>query len=222
MNTSVIDPGTPEIHVVQAPIRNISVEALRQYFYDEEDPELDLHIYDMPGLETGVLKDDDENFEKYIELLPDTDVVFWVLRAENAAFGPDVRNIADLVKVQPSLKDKIVIGINRCDLVPPHDWDTDYNLPSKNQMDYINRYVMKCRELIFKQCGLKNDIVTYYSARKAWNIDQLFDSLISAVPKNRRWLFGEVKPDYFPEFLQHVPEENRARVTKYYNEIVRG
>lgn len=100
-----------------------------------------LSIYDMPGLNNDV--DKDEEYEKmYKQILPGCDVIVYVVNAHSRDFGEDCRILKEVVLPicnENKIKDNLIIAFNKIDTIgesiDPNDpelkWDIVNNVPTE-------------------------------------------------------------------------------------------
>jgi uncharacterized protein len=174
-----------------------------------------LHILDMPGLGEGI--EEDAVFEQiYREELPKADVVLYVLEATERVLGEDQRIFTEVIL--PVLRDgkgrRLVVGLNKVDLMGPGTWDTKLNYPSPEQEESIKG---RCRDIARKLAeqvqGLKGKNIAFYSAEKHYLLDDLLITLIKAAGK-AAWKLPVDTADPFelaaPEVREYV-EQMRAQ-----------
>jgi predicted GTPase len=144
-----------------------------------------LHIVDMPGLGEGI--DEDAVFERiYREELPKADVVLYVLEADERILREDQRIFSDVVL--PALAGgrgrRLVIGLNKVDLIGPGTWDRRLNHPDEQQEKSIEG---RCRDIADKLArsvpGLRAENIDYYSAELRYRLIDLQITLIKASGK---------------------------------------
>jgi len=139
-----------------------------------------LTVFDMPGLGDSI-----ENDKKFIELykrvLPDVDVILYIIQADDRGLGEDEHIIKDILKCDKKLNKKFVIGINKVDLLGENEgleWDDYINLPSIEQEKLIER---KCNEIIkrlSKEINLKKEVIVYFSAIKRYHLYDLLNMIV--------------------------------------------
>ncbi|MFF3765127.1 GTPase family protein [Streptomyces sp. NPDC001922] len=144
-----------------------------------------LHILDMPGLGEGI--EEDRIFEGiYREHLPQADVVLYVLEATERLLGEDQRIFNDVIL--PILNDgrrrRLVIGLNKVDLIGPGSWDATLNFPDVEQEKSIDG---RCRDIARKLArqvpGLRAGNIAHYSAERRYRLDDLLITLIKSAGK---------------------------------------
>lgn len=145
-----------------------------------------LTVVDMPGLGDSIAND--EKFtEIYKKILPDVDVIMYIIQADDRGLGTDERIIKDVVlQCGKDIDKKLVVGINKVDLLGENEglkWDSLINLPSEEQEKLIER---KCEDIVkrlSKDVGIDKDTITYFSAVKRYH---LYDLLYTIVVQSGR------------------------------------
>lgn len=208
MKTDGISPATQEIQELSVLLKNIP----DSQFSTSNVHDVNFYVFDLPGLNDG----ETDYFEIYAKLLPSVDVILWTLRADVKAFGSDIQTISRLIKLAPSLKSKIIIGLNFIDSVTPQNWDFELNIPSSQQDINIKKITERILSVVHEKCGLEKKVTVAYSANQAYGLETLFNRLIGAVSEEKRWVFANLKLNYREAFLQKVPAEFREKVAKIY------
>ena len=108
-----------------------------------------LDIIDLPGLGDDIRKD--KEFEAiYRQILPQCDIILYVLKADNRTLGEDERILQNIVL--PSCdKKKIILAVNQVDILGENEglhWDTRINLPDPRQEELIQ---MKQKNILIRQ-----------------------------------------------------------------------
>jgi small GTP-binding protein len=160
-----------------------------------KDESVKLTIVDAPGLGEDVTADPGY-LEQYRDNLPTCDVVLWVLAARNRAVSLDQQYLQQL----SDFSSKIVFGINQIDLVHPMDWSERINLPSEEMEANIAGIVHDRTERIQTITGAPVT-VTAYSAQRGYNLEQLFTSIIGAIPETRKFIYDALKNFSFQDFI---------------------
>jgi len=146
-----------------------------------------LQVFDAPGLGENVEKDP-EYLQKYKRYLPMCDVALWVVTARNRAIALDQMYLHELREFQ----DKFVFGLNQVELVEPLNWVEQYNIPSREQEDVLNAIVAD-RKAHLETTLRRKIAICSYSAKKRFNLQPLFTSVIENLPPKRRWMFSVLK-----------------------------
>lgn len=132
-----------------------------------------LSVVDMPGLGDSIARD--LEFQKiYQEILPEVDVILYIIQADDRGLGEDERIIRDVVlRCGKGLEKRLIVGINKVDLLGENEgleWDELANLPSEAQEKLIET---KCRDIaahLSGSTGVKKDAIVYFSAVKRYHL----------------------------------------------------
>lgn len=210
-----VERGTDTPYKVLVQIENV-VDP-KQRILDE----VTLSIYDLPGL-----WDEEHNRQQHLyeHLLPEVDVILWIVRADNRARKPDNVEISRLVKAYPEIRERIVIGINYADQVPLPEgtagWYEGLNTPSREQERALEETVAKVYEDICKTSNIAKERIAYYSAKKDWNLPVLFSLLTAACPNGKKWVFANLKPDFLDAYLSHVSPQDQELAKSLYQSLI--
>lgn len=177
-----------------------TTEAQREIFKLKGEGKLE--VIDMPGLGDSIANDL-KFIEIYKDILPESDVILYVIQADDRGLGEDERIIRDVVlKCGKNLNKKLVIAINKVDLLGENEgleWDERINLPSIEQEDLINR---KCEDTIKRlshNLNLKKDAIVYYSAVKRYHLYQVLYAIVMH-SGNTGWKFA-IDPKDWTELM---------------------
>lgn len=181
---------------VDAETQNISVYKLDN-----------MYLHDTPGI--GESPTADKKHMENIKLaLRETDsdghavidVVLVIVDASNR----DMRSSFELINevVIPNLqnKDRILIGINRCDLaLDGKGWVEKYNYPNVELLQRLQEKAESVRRRIKEDTGVDVEPI-FYSALYKYNISKLLSYLVKSAPTTKRIFFAEKinkNPDNF-------------------------
>lgn len=176
-----------------------------------------LVAYDMPGLGESQLKQK-EHIAIYEQVLKDVDVALWILDAQNRAIASVQQYLEmELRAIHPRLLERMVIALNKVELVYPGEnaWHPLANLPSEEQEENIKGRIRDVKRKIREVLPNWRGRIIGYSAHKRYNLPQLFDSMMDAVPDKRRWVVASRKA--LADFMELVdprllpPEKRRQR-----------
>ncbi len=147
-----------------------------------------LAVIDMPGMGEDI-KLDQEYAKTYATILPETDVVLYVVQANVKALKEDQIILRDIVQnVMGNLKGRLVVGLNQVDKIGPGTWNTKFNYPSPEQEDNINRRCQAIQKELSSVLSIKVEQVEYYSAEKRYRLYNLLAAIIKA-SGNVGWKF---------------------------------
>ena len=141
----------------------------------------------------------------YEQNLDRCDVVLWVLSARNRAIALDQMYLRQLSQFHS----RIVLGINQADLVEPMDWVEKYNIPSSQQERNLREIeddrAVKIRAIV----GRPLPVVTY-SARRGYQLEKLFTTVLKSCAENRRWIYAGLKNFSYKDFISADRAERSA------------
>jgi hypothetical protein len=159
-----------------------------------------LKLVDVPGVgESG--ERDKEYMELYKKLLPELDLVLWVLKGDDRAFSSDETFYKKLVRpyIQDSGKPFFIV-INQVDKIEPfREWDEEGRRPGSKQAQNIEEK----RKMVAGFFELPLNQVLAVSANERYGLVELVDSMIFALPKDKK-----------VAVLKEVPEKNRSASAK--------
>jgi len=165
-----------------------------------------IKIYDMPGL--GEDLDADERHKvTYKRVLAICDVAVWVLDGVTRAYTPTQLALRDVVGAAMGDLDRLVIGINKIDLIQPGVWNEKYNLPSPEQEPSITEKIDDVLEKIGKVCSIPRSRIIPYSAMRWYRLADLLGAMLDACPKERAWVLYEIAS--LADFLAKVDPKVR-------------
>lgn len=187
--TSDIEEGTTEIIEKVFPMRD----------------GFNLSIYDMPGLLQS-RKRDKVYEEMYREILPQCDVIVYIIKANTRNIGDDCRILKDVVLPicnENSIKDNLIIAVNKVDTIgetiDPEDpelvWNPLENKPSqklwecinKKRLDIFEKLISEKLVLINEKNALKPEQVVFYSAVFEYNLGKVLEAITNAGKRGWIW-----------------------------------
>ena len=177
----------------------------------------DLIIYDMPGIGESIDRDE-KHIGAYRDILSKSDVAVWIVSAPHRSFTYDQFIIRDVLgQVNKQLLSRLVVGVNKVDLMHPNNWDTRVNLPSREQeiniQDRLENILYHLREVI---PGFPEQNIVGYSATKRYHLEQLFATMLKACPEKRAWVLSSRRE--IADFWDMVDPDFR----KQYQTMTRG
>ena len=161
-----------------------------------------LFVYDMPGLGESRLKQE-EHISLYKKVLKDVDVALWILDGQNRAIASVQQYLETELKfIDSKLLERMVIALNKVDLVHPGNWHPSANIPSDEQEKNINGRIKDVENKIREVLPNWKGKIVGYSANKRYQLPQLFDAMMDAVPTKRQWVVASRKS--LADFLELV------------------
>lgn len=140
-----------------------------------------IKLVDVPG--TGESNERDKEYaELYTKLLPELDLVLWLIKGDDRAMGNDETFYQNIVKPHIDQGKPFFMVINQVDKIEPYEeWDEKKNDPGPKQFQNIHRKI----EVVADQFTLPTSKIIPVSANKKYNLTRLVDEIIFALPKEK-------------------------------------
>ncbi|MBQ4407466.1 MAG: 50S ribosome-binding GTPase [Bacteroidales bacterium] len=162
-----------------------------------------LSIYDMPGLNNDV--DKDIEYEKlYKKILPDCDVIVYIINAHSRDFGEDCRILKEVVLPicnNNQIRENMVLAVNKIDTIgenidpndPELQWDVFRNEPTKKLKaaiktklgDIVDKLIDE--RLLGTAEGFAQHQVVFYSAVFNYNLQDFIRAISKAGKRGWIW-----------------------------------
>jgi hypothetical protein len=166
-----------------------------------------LYLHDTPGIGESSTADKKhiENIKAALqEVDSDGNAVIDVVLVIVDGSNRDMRSSFELINevVIPNLhnKDRILVGINRCDLaLDGKGWIEKYNYPNEELLQRLKEKSDSVRRRIKEDTGVDVEPI-FYSALYKYNISKLLSHLVKSAPTRKRIFFAEKinkNPDNF-------------------------
>ncbi|SPZ64874.1 GTPase Era [Serratia quinivorans] len=131
-------------------------------------------LVDLPGI--GESEQRDSEYESlYRRILPELDLILWVIKADDRAFSVDERFYK---RVMTDHHQRILFIVNQADKIEPcHEWYVTDNVPSPNQLVNIEAKLASIRQLFsphYPVCAV--------SARTEWNLPSMVETMMCCLP----------------------------------------
>lgn len=154
-----------------------------------------IKLLDVPGVGESVERDK-EYSELYKNLLPELDIILWVLKGDDRAFSSDEIFYKKLVRPYIDKGRPFFIVLNQVDKIEPfREWDQVTKMPGGNQAQNIE----KKRRSVASIFELPLGSVIAVSANERYGLVDLVDNVIHSLPKEKKAIV-----------LEEVNEENRS------------
>ncbi|MMZ40683.1 GTPase Era [compost metagenome] len=133
-----------------------------------------LILVDLPGV--GESEQRDEEYESlYRKVLPDLDLILWVIKADDRAFSVDERFFR---RVMSDHQQRTLFIVNQADKIEPsHEWYVTGDSPSPNQSVNIEARLESIRQLFSP-----HHPVCAVSARTEWNLPSMVETMMRCLP----------------------------------------
>ncbi len=147
-----------------------------------------IKLVDVPGV--GERADRDKEYaDLYRSLLPELDVVLWVLKADDRAFTSDELFYRNVVKPHLDQGKPLFFIINQCDKIEPfREWNLTGREPGKTQI--LN--ILKKQQYVAEFFGYPESKVIPVSAGEKYNLTRLVDEVVHALPREKKITFAAV------------------------------
>lgn len=133
-----------------------------------------LILVDLPGV--GESEKRDREYESlYRRILPELDLILWVIKADDRAFSVDE---CFYRRVMTGYQQRILFVVNQADKIEPcHEWNAASNTPSPKQSANI-----KARLESICQLFSVSHPVCVVSARTSWNLPSMVETMMRCLP----------------------------------------
>lgn len=152
-----------------------------------------LTLVDVPGVGESSNRDD-EYRELYKNLMPELDLILWVLKGDDRAFTSDQNFYINVVKPELETGKPFFFVLNQVDKIEPfREWDLQKNEPGKNQNENINYKVSE----VSRYFEVASSKVIPVSANERYGLVKLIDEIVFSLP-----------PEKLAKFVQNVESSN--------------
>ncbi|MCR9027730.1 GTPase family protein [Citrobacter amalonaticus] len=133
-----------------------------------------LVIVDLPGVgENG--RRDQEYRALYRRILPELDLVLWVIKADDRALTVDEQFWHGVMQ---SYRQKVLFVINQADKIEPcYEWDTLTSKPSPHQLGNL-----KAKQAAIMAMFKPHHPICVVSARTGWGIEEMVAAMMRCLP----------------------------------------
>ncbi|EPE4835606.1 GTPase family protein [Yersinia enterocolitica] len=133
-----------------------------------------LILVDLPGV--GESEQWDSEYEPlYRRILPELDLILWVIKADDRAFSVDERFYR---RVMTGYQQWVLFVVNQADKIEPcHEWNATSNAPSLHQLVNIQARLNSIRQLFSP-----HHPVCAVSARTEWNLPSMVETMMHCLP----------------------------------------
>jgi small GTP-binding protein len=159
-----------------------------------------LKLLDVPGVGESNERDA-EYAELYAKLLPEIDLVIWVLKADERAYASDLKFYTDIVSPHLDQGKKFFFVLNQVDKIAPNDWDHSTNKPSEKQFYNIG---LK-KEAVGQTFNYPPTRILAVSASNKYQLIELLNAITFELPGVKR-----------TTLYCKVPKENRSDIQAGY------
>ena len=151
-----------------------------------------IKLIDVPGV-GECEKRDEEYAQLYLKLLPELDLVLWLLKGDDRAYSSDEAFYKDIVKPHLDQGKPLLFVVNQADKIEPfREWDEKNHEPGPKQLQNIDRKVNEVRSYF----DVPTSKIIPVSANERYNLIKLVDEMVFALPPEKRiTVFKEVEKE---------------------------
>lgn len=161
-----------------------------------------LKLLDVPGV--GESSERDKEYSQlYAKLMPELDLVLWVIKADDRALTSDEVFYKSVIKPYVDEGKPFFFVLNQVDKIEPfREWDEERSEPGAKQFQNIYRKI----EDVGRFFGIAASKIIPVSANEKYNLTKLVDELVFALPKEKKLtVFREIEEKHQSEIAQkHV------------------
>lgn len=152
-----------------------------------------IKLVDVPGAGESTERDK-EYAELYTKILPELDLVLWLIKADDRAMASDENFYQNIVKPHIEQGKPFFMVLNQADKIEPfREWNEAAHEPGPRQFQNIHRKI----ETVAAQFNLPTSKVIPVSANEKYNLTKLVDEIIFALPKEKNiTLFKAVDKEF--------------------------
>lgn len=171
-----------------------------------------IKLIDVPGVGENTARDE-EYGKLYSKLLPELDLVLWLIKADDRALASDENFYKNIVKPHIDEGKPFFFVLNQVDKIEPfRDWNEDKHEPGAKQFQNIYRKV----DDVARFFDVAPSRVIPVSANEKYNLTKLVDEFVRALPAEKKvTVFRAVNE----EFQSKATGEH---VKKSFGEVVLG
>jgi predicted GTPase len=126
---------------------------------------------------------DQEYTELYQRLLPELDLILWVVKADDRALAIDQQVFNSVIR--PYLADRdipVLFVISQVDKVAPcWEWDHDRHLPSSSQQSNLSRKQIQLSQTF----DIALDHICVTSAEEGYGLTSLVEQIVTLLPNQK-------------------------------------
>lgn len=141
-----------------------------------------LTLIDLPGVGESVTRDG-EYGELYRTVLPQLDMVLWVLKADDRAYAVEERFYQDVFAQYNGPLPPVLWVLNQVDKIEPAEqWNWSSAQPSALQSERIAQK----QQAVARQLGIAEQDILPVSVRGRYRLSRLVEAMITRLPKQAR------------------------------------
>jgi hypothetical protein len=168
-----------------------------------------LILIDCPGL--GETPERDIEYKTlYKKLIPELDIILWVLDSSERAYGADISAYKELFNKE-EYSEKLIFVLNKVEeFKPKTDWNKNKNVPGEKQ----SQLILRKEADVGKAFSVSEDKICSISVEKKYSLNLLLEIIISLVPNEKKYSFIR---EAIPE---HVTDKAKTEAKKGFMERI--
>ena len=156
-------------------------------------------LVDMPGIGESELRDE-EYIALYKSILPELDIILWLIKADDRSLIIDEVFFNSVVKPYISHGKSFIIVLNQVDKIEPYlEWDHEKHVPGLGQLENITLKVLDL-SIFFE---FPSYMIIPVSTSEGYNLMRLVDEMINSLPNEKKIVV-----------LSEIKDENVSKRTK--------
>lgn len=162
-------------------------------------------IVDLPGV--GESPERDEEYQAlYQRMLPELDLVLWLIKTEDRALTPDCDFYFRMLAPGAAGQDKVLFVLTQADKTEPsREWSCFLNQPSEQQQKHLEEKQRAVHSL-FRSPSLP---VITVSAATSWHMPELVETLFRSLPPRASSAVSSViKPQYRTQKIEEQARQD--------------
>ena len=139
-------------------------------------------LVDVPGVGESTVRDE-EYAALYAKLLPELDLVLWLIKADDRAMASDENFYKNIVKSHIQEGKPFFFVLNQVDKIEPfREWDEENHEPGPRQLQNITRKIKD----VANNFDIAPSRVIPVSANEQYNLTTLVDEFVRALPASKQ------------------------------------
>ncbi len=175
-------------------------------------------LVDVPG--AGESSERDQEYSAlYAKLLPELDVILWVLKADDRAYAADENFYENVVKPHLDQGKPFFFVLNQVDKIEPlRKWNNDAHEPSEEQLINIEKKIHSVADFFH----VPSSKVIPVSALEKYNLITLVNEIVYAVPPEKKiTVYRNVSEEFRTESTgQHISDAVSDFIEKFVGKVV--
>lgn len=142
-------------------------------------------LVDCPGIGESDLTDK-EYIALYKSLIPQFDLIMWVIKADDRALAAEERAYKNIVRPTMKVNLPFIVAVNQVDKMEPYkEWDFARSAPGSKQAKNIDQKV----KVVQKLFNLVDGKVFAVAATEKYGLRKLVDEIVKLLPMEKRYGF---------------------------------